>query len=420
MEKSELYPRYRWFVLTSASLAIMSCYMNVVAYAPLLGQIAADLNISMSLAMNLISATYIVTAFALLVTGVLCDRYGTRQALLFGLFFSAVPAMLVPLIGRSFYALLTVRVLQGISPAFVMVVVGPITSLWFPRKEQGLASGLMMGSLSLGAAIGLLAAPALSKSIGSWQSAIAVLSIIGWVGAVMIFMMRRKPPVLSEADVLSSPAPFEGSLNVKKALLLPVTWAGALIFFFNAWGFHALYALVPAYLSATPPMGIGLSAVVSGKLSLALTVVGIFAVLAGGVVLDRVVKGNFRIVMAIGFLLTSICAYLILLPPVFKSSAFLVVSLLLAGWGIPFMSSSIIAFCVNTYPVTMVGRMLGWLGGFGTFGGAVGVFMGNVAIAWTGSFNLAIEMISLTALAGFGLSLILKPRSPVVVPVRDA
>ncbi|MCX5832032.1 MAG: MFS transporter [Deltaproteobacteria bacterium] len=419
MEKSGACPRYRWFVLTAASVAIMSCYMNVVAYAPLLGQIAADLNIGMSLAMNLISVTYIVTALALLVSGFFCDKYGTKPALLFGLFLSVVPAMLVPLIGRSFYALLAVRLLQGIAPAFVLVAVGPITSFWFPAKEQGLASGLMMGSLSLGAAVGLLGAPGFAKIMGDWQGAIALLSILGWVGIVLVSLIRREPPVLSAGKGLSLPSTVQESLTVRKALLMPVTWAGALIFFFNAWGFHALYALVPAYLSATPPMGIGLTAVVSGKLSLALTVVGIFAVLAGGVVLDRVFKGNFRIVMAIGFLVTSVFSYLILLPAVFQSPTFLVLSLLLAGWGIPFMGSSTIAFCVSTYPVTMVGRMLGWLGGIGTFGGAVGVFMGNVAIARTGAFNLAIEMISLTALAGFCLSLMLRRRSTVLLPSKS-
>jgi nitrate/nitrite transporter NarK len=408
MNNSTTYSGYRWFILTSASLAIMSCYMNVVAYAPLLGQIASDLNIDMKVAMNLVSITYIVTALALLGTGVMCDRYGTKLVLLIGILLSNMPAIVVPLIGHSFNTLLAVRVLQGMAPAFVLPVVGPLTSLWFPPKEQGLASGLMMGSLSIGAAAGLVAAPALARSMGDWQSAIAFLSILGWVGTVMIILVRRKPSSQTN-EVISAPTPpIGGSLSAKKALLSPVTWAGALIFFFNAWGFHALYVLVPAYLSATPPMGIGLGAVTAGKLSLALTLVGIFAVLTGGIVLDRIAKGNFRLVMATGFLMTAICSYLILLPAVFQSSTFLVASLLLAGWGIPFMSASLIAFCVNTYPFIMVGRMLGWIGGFGTFGGAVGVFMGNIAIGATGSFNLAISMISLAALAGFGLSLILK------------
>lgn len=417
-EKSSVYPRYRWFVLTAASVAIMSCYMNVVAYAPLLGHIAADLNIDMSLAMNLISVTYIVTALALLVSGYYCDKYGTKPALLFGLFLSVVPAILVPFIGRNFYVLLAVRLLQGIAPAFVLVVMGPITSLWFPTKEQGLASGLMMGSLSVGAAAGLLGAPGLAKIMGNWQVAIALLSILGWIGIVLVSLICRKPPILSGGEGLPLLSTMQEPFTVRKVFLMPVTWVGALIFFFNAWGFHALYALVPAYLSATPPMGIGLTAVVAGKLSLALTVIGIFAVLAGGVVLDRVLKGNYRIVIAIGFLITSVFSYLILLPIVYQSPTFLVLSLLLAGWGIPFMGSSNIAFCVSTYPVTMVGRVLGWLGGIGTFGGAVGVFMGNVAIAQTGAFNLAIQMISLTALAGFCLSLMLRRRSTVKMPLQ--
>jgi nitrate/nitrite transporter NarK len=271
----------------------------------------------------------------------------------------------------------------------------------------------MMGSLSLGAAAGLAGAPGLATIMGGWQRGLILLSVLGWAGVALALLIRRKPPAasfVSKGKESSIPASGQEPLAIGKILLMPQTWAGALIFFFNAWTFHALYALVPAYLSAAPPMGIGLSAVATGNLSLALTVVGIFAVLAGGIVLDRVLKGNYRVVMAIGFSLTAVFSYLILMPAVFQSYVFLVVSLLLAGWGIPFMGSSTIAFCIQTYPVTMVGRVLGWLGGFGTFGGAVGVLMGNVAIARTGSFRAAIAMISMTAVAGFVLSLILKRR----------
>jgi predicted MFS family arabinose efflux permease len=404
MQNTETYPRYRWFVLTTASLAIMSCYMNVVAYAPLLGQIAVDLNVDTGMAMHLMSATYIVTAFILLGAGYICDRFGIRTALLAGLLLSTVPAVFVPWIGRNFSYLFTVRLLQGAAPAFVMVIVGPITGLWFPRKEQGLASGLMMGSLSIGAAIGLSLAPVLSRLTGSWETAIALLSVLGWLGIVLTFLVGRRPPVPLTDDILPLPSDVESSSLLRRAVSSPITWIGAFIFFFNAWGFHSLYALVPAYLSSPLPAGLGLGPIVAGKLSLALTLVGIVAVLAGGLFLDRVVKGNFRLVIGIGFVLTAVFSYLLLVRPVFESSTLLVLALLLAGWGMPFMSSSIIAFAVTTYPVQVVGRMLGWLGGLGTFGGAAGVYLGGLTVARTGTFHMAIGMISLTALAGLILS----------------
>jgi predicted MFS family arabinose efflux permease len=411
VEDGKAYPENRWYVLSVACLAIMSCYTNIVAYAPLIGHIARDFKIDIGTAMHLVSTTYIVTAVALFFAGLVCDRYGTRAALVLGLLFSVVPMLFVPFI-RSFTALILVRVIQGIAPAFAMVIVGPITGLWFPKRQQGLASGLMMGSLSLGAAVGLVASPIIWKLTGSWQLGVSILSIPGWLGIVLSICIRGKTP-----DITAVPAtPPEGdsaelSTLFRNALSSRVTWLGAAVFFFSAWGMHSLYALVPAYLSAPSPMGVGLEPVLSGQLSLALTLVGIFAVLAGGVFLDKVAGGNFRLVLAAGFTLSALFSYLILLPSVYGGLFFLTVCLLGAGWGIPFTSPSMIALVIGAYPLSIVARMLGLLGGLATFGGAAGVYLGGLAVAKTGRFHHAILIIALSSLAGLVVTCFLKPKS---------
>jgi len=281
--------------------------------------------------------------------------------------------------------------------------------MWFPPKEQGLASGLMMGALSLGAAAGLLLAPVIWEYTGSWQIAVALLSVLGWLAGIAGLFLRRNPPGHSEPRAVHAADSGTSSL-FKKAITSPVTWVATGVFFFSAWGMHSLYAIVPAYLSAPTPLGIGLNPVLSGKLSLALTLVGILSVLAGGICLDRVVKGNYRLIIGFGFALTAVFAYLILQPAIYRSHLYLTLCLVLAGWGIPFTSSSTVAFTIRTYPLSIVGRMLGWLGGLGTFGGAAGVYLGGVAVAKTGTFYGAILFISLAAVLGFILSYFLRSR----------
>jgi sugar phosphate permease len=158
-------------------------------------------------------------------------------------------------------------------------------------------------------------------------------------------------------------------------------------------------------------MGIGLGSVMSGKLSFALTIIGIFAVISGGLFLDRVMKGNWRIVMALGFILTAIFSYLILSPAIHGFLILVVICLVLAGWGIPFMKASVNAFIANTYPPNIVGRMTGFLAGLGIFGSATGVYFGGLIAARTGTFGSAVSMISVTALVGFLLSYFVKPRA---------
>ena len=188
------------------------------------------------------------------------------------------------------------------------------------------------------------------------------------------------------------------------ALSRPYTWVGVSIVFCNAWALYGLYNLVPSFLAAKVPVGVGLGPVVAGQLSLALTLTGIFSMIAGGLFLDKVAKGNYRLAMSIGFLLAAIATYFILTPGVQTHIYLLVCCLLIAGWGVPFMNASISACIVSSYPAPMVGRMVGLWFGLGTFGGAVGIYLGGISIARTGNFYWAIMPISIVAIMGIVFS----------------
>jgi nitrate/nitrite transporter NarK len=384
--------------------------MALVAYAPIIGQIASDLKVDAASSMDLMSVTYLSTAVMLLFAGAVCDKLGIKVTLLLGMLLAAVPASSMPLFGHSYSHVFMLRLIQGAAPAFVMVAVGPVTAFWFPKKEHGLAGGIMMGALSVGAALGLVSSPVMLKAAGSWQNAVAFLSLFNWLGMMLTFLISGRVRAKQRGALEPRTEIQEAHLTFRRAVALPITWIAMIMLFFNFWDFHSLYALVPPFLASPRPMGIGLGAVTAGKLSLALTIVGIFAVLAGGLFLDRVVKGNFRIVFAIGFIVAGVSSYLVLLAANQSSISLLVICLMLAGWGIPFMNSAVNAFVVSTYPPSLVGRMIGWLSGIGNVGGAVGVYLGGVAIGMTGSYTPAIGMISIAALGGLLVSYFLRPK----------
>jgi len=148
----------------------------------------------------------------------------------------------------------------------------------------------------------------------------------------------------------------------------------------------------------------------AGNLSLALTIIGLVAFIAGGISFDKVFKGKWLPIMIIGYILVGVFAYTILLPGVFGNMGLLVICLMIAGFGVPFMMPTLSAYVAMNYPPNMVGTITGWCFGFGTFGGALGLFLGGMSIGATGSFNIAITMISLAAIVGLILSFFLKPR----------
>jgi predicted MFS family arabinose efflux permease len=415
MEHVEKHTGYRWVVLLAGCIAICSIYVDMIAYAPILGDIAGKLNIEIGAATNLMMGFVLSVACVLIWGGVVCDKFGITTALVLGLLCSTVPTALIPLIGGNFTAVMLARLVQGASVGFVFATIGPILALWFPPREHGLASGLLIGSISLGCAIGVFLSPAILGITGSWEKTVFILGTPGWVAILLaIIVTRKSPPAIGEPEAqASTAAPPAETVSFLGALASPVTWLGSLIVFCNAWAMYCLYNLVPPYLAANPPMGLGLGAAMAGKLSIAVTVIGLFATIFGGIFFDKVAKGNSRIAAIIGFLISA-CAVLILLPAVSQSVAVLTLCLLFTGWGIPFMGPSLSAYIAMNYPPSIVGRMIGWWFGFGTFGGAAGLYLGGMSISKTGNFYMAIGLISVVSVVGIILSIFLK--SPLKQP----
>ena len=419
MGKIEKHTGYRWLVLVAGCLAICSIYMDMIAYAPILGDIAKSLHVEMGAATNLMMGFVLSIACVLIWGGVVCDKFGITAAFVLGLLCSTVPTALIPWIGDSFTAVMLARLVQGASVGFVFATIGPILALWFPPEEHGMASGLLIGSISLGCAIGVFASPAILGMTGSWQKTVFTLGTPGWVAIVLAFIVTRKsPPHVAVQEAASSPAASPEAMSYAGALVSPITWLGSLIVFCNAWAMYCLYNLVPPYLAADAPMGLGLGAAMSGKLSIAVTIVGLFATITGGYFFDKVAKGDSRVAAVIGFLISA-CVVVILLPVVSKSIVVLALCLLITGWGIPFMGPSLSAFIATNYPPSIVGRMIGWWFGFGTFGGAAGLYIGGMTIGKSGNFYAAIAMISVASIFGAVLSLFLKSRLNQPVAAAD-
>lgn len=410
-EDKEMYSGYRWVMLLATCLAVMSLYIDMIAFAPILGEIAKGLHVEMGQATNLMMGFVLATACVLIWGGAVADRYGITFAQVLGLLCATVPATLMPWIGHSYTPVFVSRLIQGASVGFVFATIGPVMALWFPPKEQGIAGGLMIGSLAVGSSIGVVTSPAVFGATGNWQTTVALLGLLGWASIIFSLLVTRRPPspkvVEAVTQVMQSAA---GKLTFAQALKLPVTWIGSFMMVCNAWGLYCLYNLVPPYLAAPSPMGLGLGPARAGALSLAVTVIGIFAMILGGVFFDKVTKGKAKPALYIGFTLTGIFTYLILMPGVYSSLGLLALCLLIAGWGIPFQNPSASAFIAMNYPPNIVGSMVGWWFGFATFGGALGLYLGGKSIAATGSFHFAITMISLACIAGIIMALFLKPR----------
>jgi MFS family permease len=397
---------FRWLVLSTMCVGYLAMQINMIAYAPLLGEIAKDLRVDIGTATNLMTVFWFAGAIAVIVGGFLCDRYGIMLVVIVGLLCTSIPAVFMPWIGTSYRAVLWARVIQGISGGFLFCVISPVLAIWFPSKGKGMASGLMNGSVSLGAAAGVLAAPALFLSLGSWQQMAAWLSIPGWVALALAFVFVVSPkPQIASSQPHAGGRPVSESGAFKQALSAPITWIGVAVTFFTSWCFQSLYNLTPTYFAAEKPVGVGFGPMLSGKLMLAVMIAGMFGPVIAGMLQDRVFRGHARPVLLIGFGLTSIFTYAILSPVVHANRGLLLACLILVGLGSMFLYPAIVVFVSGAYPIQIVGKMIGlWLG-IGGFGTPAGLFIGGLAVARFGSYGAAIAQIAVAAVVGFVIAL---------------
>ncbi|MGD0231493.1 MAG: MFS transporter [Syntrophorhabdales bacterium] len=388
----------------------MSIYIDMIAIAPILGDVAKGLQVDMGAATNLMMGFVLATACVLIWGGVVVDKFGMTAATVLGLLCATVPATFMPLIGQSYGVVMLARLIQGASVGFIFAIIGPTVVLWFPPREHGLAGGIIIAFISVGSALGGLVSPMILSSGVSWQGVVSILSLLGWVSILLALIITRRPPspeVLK--GLMQVMQPSAGQITFGKAFRLPMTWIGAFVVFFNTWNLYCFLNLVPPYIAAPAPMGVGLGPVMAGKLALAGTIVGIISTIAGGSFFDKVAKGNQKLAVIIGFVLTGLFAFPLALPSVYGNMGLFIVCLILVGWGFNFMGASLNGFIAMNYPPSIVGRMVGWWFGFGTFGGALGLYVGGKTIGATGSFKTAIILLSISACVGLFLDFFLKP-----------
>ena len=333
------------------------------------------------------------------------DKYGLSNALIAGSIAGLLSVLCAPFICNNYVGFLVVRFLQAIGIGFIFPCIGYVAAHWFPEREHGLANGLFFGCVPGGCAVGALLSPFILNATGNWTVTLAILGIFNVIAIIFAYQLAGKQGPVQELEAAGKAELIQNPMTYADALKCPITWIGMVIIMTNAWMVFNLTNFVPAFLAEPKPMGAGLGAETSGILNLALTLIGFPAVLLGGWFYDVVMKGRAKLPTAIGFVATAV-TFLLIFGWVQQSMFLLVIILMFAGFGGMFQTPPMSAYVVKIYPPEIAGSMIGWWFGGGTFGAAIGLFLGSLSIERTGSFNFSLIMISVVACAGLVLTMI--------------
>lgn len=400
MNDSITNPARRWLVLLAGAIAVLAGNMYIISFASILPEIAGNLCIDVGTATNFMSVFMLAASIAIIVGGMLCDRFGISFVLTLSALFASGGALLMPLMGHQYSTALLARTFEGIGTGFAYCLMSPIMAAWFPSNERGLAAGLLGTASALGAVVSYPLSSGLFKATGSWQQMSAWISLIGWAGfAVTLYLIVTPKPQLPSRIQSEEMNPAGNS--IRQQLAEPMTWVFTLVVFFAAWLLQTIYNITPTYLAADPPLGLGLGYMISARFMLGASIAGVLAPIVSGIIQDRVFRSDARPFMFIGSALCCIFMYLLLVPEVYSGSAMLMICLILAGSGIAVFYAALPLFVSINYPLQMMGKVWGITSGLGAFGGAVGLFAAGAAVDARGNYHLAITLISLAAMAGF-------------------
>jgi nitrate/nitrite transporter NarK len=206
--------------------------------------------------------------------GILADRKGSRQAIVFSVLGVSSATVLFGFSGGFTWALVT-RFLTGILGAGVFVPCVRLVSSWYNSNERGTALGVLNIGGSMGLILASWVAPLLALHLG-WRSTTGFIGAAGILIAIIIWF------IIKDSDQTSY-----GKINLSS---LPLRnrnfWLLASTQFMRLGSYYTFIAWLPLVLKEEYGLGV---VATSGVLSL-FNLAGIFANPLGGVVSDKVGK----------------------------------------------------------------------------------------------------------------------------------
>jgi MFS family permease len=171
---------YRWYILILAALTdTLLVALPSMCLPVLFKEISSELHLALvqvGLIWGIGSLPSIVTV---LVGGAIGDRWGPKRVL-------TVSCLLVGLSGalrglsQSYEALAATVFLFGLLTPVIPMNAFKVRSVWFSRRQLGLASGVVSMGMALGFMLGsMISATLLSPWLGGWRNVLIVYGVAG-------------------------------------------------------------------------------------------------------------------------------------------------------------------------------------------------------------------------------------------------
>lgn len=229
--------------------------------------IADDWDISNTDAGYILSAFQLGYIAAVVLIGILADRFNTRAIFAVSAVVAGLLNLLFALLARDLLSAMALRFLVGAAMAGVYTPGIKIVAGWFTPQERGRAVGVFVGALVLGSASPYLLAP-IATDVG-WRALVIVTVVAALVSAAIMWFLVEDAPVQS-----STPFSFDPRLLKERSLALV-----NLGYVSHMWELYAMWGWIGPYLVyVLQEQGRGQDAATDLGGQLAFVIIGIGAV----------------------------------------------------------------------------------------------------------------------------------------------
>jgi len=229
--------RTRWGLVATVVAAGIACALMVGKVPPALPRLRLDLDLDLVTAGWVASVFNLCAALLGVAAGLAADRVGPVRAMTLGLLLLALGGGLGALAPDS-TSLIAARVVEGLGFVATVVAAPGLLMAAAAPGDRNLVLGLWSAYMPAGAAIALLATPALLEVVG-WRG---VWLLGAAVAAAAALALRR-----GAAGTSSAPVPRRLG-DVVATLALPGPWLYAACFLVYAVQFFAVLTWIPTFL----------------------------------------------------------------------------------------------------------------------------------------------------------------------------